>query len=171
MKPGRKWLSGPILAASFCVATAVSPEETDPFAMTEDDEIAMQQCHEAVRDVRQSGGTARLEDCIGTVSGPCLEVPANQTTIGMVACIARETEWWDGQLNTVYGMLRETLSEKARAEVRDIQRLWIKYKDVKCAFPSTFYEGGTIARPIAADCVLQMTAQRAIELADWLESP
>jgi len=141
----------------------------DPFTMTEGDEIQMQKCHEAVRDMRASGEEASLNDCIGTIATPCLDREENQTTVGMVGCTSRELQWWDGQLNILYGTLRGNLSSEGSEALRDIQRAWIKYKDAKCAFPRIFFEGGTMAQPIAADCVMRMTAERAIEIGEWLD--
>lgn len=156
-----------------CVVLAVTGATValadDPFKMTEGDEIQMQNCHEAVRDMRASGEEASLKDCIGTVANPCLDNEENQTTVGMVACASREQQWWDGQLNILYGALRGNLSSKGSDALRDIQRTWIKYKDAKCAFPQVFFEGGTMAQPIAADCVMRMTAERAIEIGEWLD--
>lgn len=151
------------------VGGAIGARADDPSRMTDGDEIQMQKCHEAVRDLRASGDEASLEDCIGTVADPCLDNEENQTTVGMVACASREAQWWDGQLNIVYGALRGNLSPEGSDALRDIQRAWIKYKDAKCAFPHAFFEGGTMAQPIAADCAMRMTAERAIEIGEWLD--
>lgn len=153
----------------LAVAGTTGANADDAFKMTPDDEIMMQQCHEAVRDIRSSGEPASLNDCIGTVANPCLEDEKNHSTLGMVSCAAREQQWWDGQLNILYGTLRANLSSDGSDALRDIQRAWIKYKDAKCAFPYKFFEGGTMAQPIAADCVMRMTAERAIEIGEWLD--
>ena len=97
-----------------------------------------------------------------------MESPDGQTTVGMVNCLAREAGWWDGLLNTVYSELRGRVSEQARLELREIQRQWIRYRDAKCAFPQTFFEGGTIAGPMSVECNMRTTAMRAIELREWL---
>ena len=161
-----------VIAAMFLVASmsaVAAAQNNDPFQTTEDDRIQMQQCQEAVRDIRASGKKASLRDCIGRVSDLCLEIPENQTTQGMVACVMREQQWWDGQLNFFYGALRQTLSPEAKTGLRDIQRAWIKYKDLKCGFAHVFFEGGTMAQPIGAGCLLRTTAERTIELSSWLE--
>ena len=46
----------------------------------------------------------------------------------------------------------------------DAQRLWLQYRDANCQFYAD-PDGGTAAGVAAADCVLQMTAGRARELA------
>ncbi|MFC2749686.1 MAG: lysozyme inhibitor LprI family protein [Campylobacter sp.] len=47
-------------------------------------------------------------------------------------------------------------------KVKDIQRKWVAYKEAKCAF---YPQQGSIHRLDAADCYLQMTKERATELA------
>lgn len=161
-----------MIALSYLVFVAVSPataQGDDPFAITANDEAQMQQCFEAVRDLRTSGDKADQRDCIGVISDPCLDVAGNQTTLGMVGCIMREHHWWDARLNNVYGDLRIVLSGKTKSELRDIQRIWIRYKDAKCGFGQTFFEGGSMAKPIAADCLLRSTAERAIDLSQWID--
>lgn len=108
-------------------------------------------------------GTA-MTRCIGVVSGPCLDRPENASTLGMVTCVRRETAVWDGLLNAAYQESMRRLDEKPRAELRQIQRLWIKWRDAKCAFPYALYEGGTMAQPVSANCIMDTTARRAIEL-------
>lgn len=76
----------------------------------------------------------------------------------------RETVIWDEMLNRAYGELRASLSKEGAAKLKSMQRLWIKWRDVKCEMPYLIYEGGTIASPVAAQCVLRATAIRAIEL-------
>ena len=56
----------------------------------------------------------------------------------------------------------------AETNLRDIQRLWIKYRDAKCGFVESVYGSGTMIVPLTADCRMRETANRAIELAEWL---
>ena len=108
--------------------------------------------------------------CIGKLANPCLERPENASTIAMYECIRKETVLWDNMLNAEYKQLRGLLeSERKRIALRDVQRLWIKYRDADCGLARVFYDGGTISTPIAANCVLYKTARRAIEILVWRE--
>jgi uncharacterized protein YecT (DUF1311 family) len=136
------------------------------------DETEIQTCIEGVREYNagaEAGQEASRDECIGTVAGPCLETDDGMTTIGMVACYGRELAVWDAMLNMSYGALKDDLSPEAFAALRDTQVKWIAFRDAKCAWPSVLFEGGSIARPIGADCLNRTTAQRANELADYLD--
>lgn len=105
--------------------------------------------------------------CVGRVSDPCLESDAGQSTVGMVECTDRETKVWDAMLNDEYGRLLALLKGKAADEVRDAQRIWITLRDADCKVPYELFEGGTMAQPIAANCNLTHTADRAIQVRAW----
>jgi uncharacterized protein YecT (DUF1311 family) len=105
--------------------------------------------------------------CIGRVSDPCLEQPGGQTTVGMVECTDRETKVWDDLLNAEYKRLLGVLGDKAQASVRAAERAWIAARDADCSVPYDIFEGGTIAQPIAASCILSHTAMRALQLRNW----
>ena len=85
----------------------------------------------------------------------------------MVDCIYRETKVWDDLLNAEYKRLLAVLGDKAQASVRTSERAWIAARDADCSVPYDIYEGGTMAQPIAANCVLSQTAMRALQLRDW----
>ncbi|TCP11261.1 uncharacterized protein YecT (DUF1311 family) [Crenobacter luteus] len=92
----------------------------------------------------------------------CME-RAGGVTQAMIECIGEELDRQDARLNRVY---RERLSELVparRALLQSVQRQWLRYRDANCGF---YYDpdGGSIARVLAADCRLRMTAERADEL-------
>ncbi len=41
---------------------------------------------------------------------------------------------------------------------------WITYRDRKCAYFQIHYSGGSMARWLGAQCMMDTTARRAIEL-------
>lgn len=136
------------------------------------DEASVQSCLEGVRDSNASdpdGKQASRDTCIGTVANTCLDEPQAQSTMDMVACYARETAVWDAMLNARYSALEDELGAESFKALRDTQRKWIAYRDAKCGLPYHFFEGGSIARPIAADCLNVETARRTNELGDYLD--
>lgn len=103
------------------------------------------------------------EQCMGLHAEACMEATDGQTTYGMVTCLSEETAAWDDVLNREYKALSAALDEEQREALRDVQRIWIDFRDADCAFPHIFVRG-SLARPWGADCVLQHTARRAVEL-------
>ncbi len=99
--------------------------------------------------------------CIGQFSAACLKHPENQTTVGMERCYHDEYRAWDVLLNRHF---RDRARGAGGDELRQVQRAWITYRDRKCAFFRVHYAGGSMARWLAAQCMMDTTARRAIEL-------
>lgn len=108
----------------------------------------------------------KLEDCIGVAADPCMDSPEGSTTVGMTQCLARETAWWDSQLNARYAELRTTLDVESFAELRGAQRAWIAFRDADCSFRYAYWREGTIRSLFYGSCMLDLTAKRAIDLED-----
>jgi uncharacterized protein YecT (DUF1311 family) len=108
--------------------------------------------------------------CVGRVADPCLDEPAGQSTFGMVECARREAKIWDDMLNDEYVRLMGHLNEKAADNVRNAQRAWIEMRDADCRVPYDLFDGGTMAQPIAARCMLDRTAIRALQIRFWRET-
>ena len=86
-------------------------------------------------------------------------------TAEMHACISAEHTRQDQQLNRNCQVLMAELTPARKKQLQTAQRLWLQYRDANCHFYAD-PDGGTAAGIAAADCVLQMTASRARELAD-----
>lgn len=158
----------PVLVIPF-LACLSAPASADDGTPTDADRRAIARCLDKVAQQQADGETAERNDCIGTVSAPCLDKPENYTTVGQIDCASREASVWDEMLNKNYAELKKALDGKAFAAVREAQRKWIAFRDADCAVPQTMFEGGSIAGPISADCDLQLTARRANALADYLD--
>lgn len=87
-------------------------------------------------------------------------------TVNILNCIDAETRKQDKKLNTMYQNVMKSLSNKRKEQLKKTQQLWIKYRDANCDF---YYEpdGGTMASISGANCVMDMTTQRAKELEDF----
>ena len=86
----------------------------------------------------------------------------DSSTAGMVGCIKAEFAVQDKILNENYKKAMSVLNDENKKILKDIQRKWVAYKEAKCAF---YPQQGSIHRLDAADCYLQMTKERATELA------
>ena len=121
-----------------------------------------------LKDKRQA---QQPEDgCIFSNVDVCMEKPSGHTTLGQRLCNARESAIWDELLNDRYKRLRAAVSKPGAKKLRNIQRSWISWRKAKCEMPYILFEGGTLAGPLAAGCVLKATAVRAIELGTALSS-
>jgi uncharacterized protein YecT (DUF1311 family) len=107
--------------------------------------------------------------CIGRVADPCLAKPENQSTHDMLACIGRETKIWDDLLNAEYQRLLGAVEGKAKDDIVKAQRQWIGQRDLDCAIPYALFDGGTMAQPIGANCVLAQIANRMMQVRSWRE--
>ncbi|MEF2549103.1 lysozyme inhibitor LprI family protein [Aurantimonas sp. E1-2-R+4] len=114
--------------------------------------------------------------CIGTVANPCQGALGGASTIGIDTCLGRETAAWDTLLNKSYKIAvasAETMDKRlvsdgiyepgVAAALVKAQRAWIAYRDAECDRRYELFKEGTIRTNIASDCLLELTAQRAIE--------
>lgn len=84
-------------------------------------------------------------------------------TFAMVDCINAELKVQDARLNSAYKKLGAKLTPERKIQLRDVQRIWIRYRDANCAFHAD-PEGGSLARIAGSHCFLQETTLRAQEL-------
>jgi len=160
------------LILTLCLALAAPAGAAEPAYLPQDAE-QLQNCFEAVTDINldeDNAETPAYRDCIGVASTACQEEPDGQTTIGMVACSARERAWWDEMLNHNYATLQDALDAETFEALRLAQRNWIAFRDTECSFQYTYWREGTIRSLYGASCQLQMTAERALalgEVIDW----
>jgi uncharacterized protein YecT (DUF1311 family) len=121
-------------------------------------------------------GAARPLDCVGATVEACVARPGGDTTVGIVDCIAAETAAWDSLLNEAYRAAM-TASRTAdatgdvvapaltrEATLRDAQRAWIAFRDAECRSRYAAWGRGTMRQIAGANCVMEETAERAIEL-------
>ncbi|MEM6620274.1 MAG: lysozyme inhibitor LprI family protein [Pseudomonadota bacterium] len=115
--------------------------------------------------------------CIGRAAERCMEnTPGGQSTVGIVACLDAERQWWDARLNAAYADAR---THAARMDVanqlptgvtptptllRDMQRTWITFRDQKCGYEVALWGPGTGAGPAGVRCLMITTAEQAIFL-------
>lgn len=115
--------------------------------------------------------------CIGTAAEICMEVSdGGFSTVGMVACISRELDYWDARLNDSYQALRarhraddaDTANipgiPSMELALRDMQRAWIPFRDATCDYERSLWGGGTGGGPATAGCRMRLTGQQALYL-------
>lgn len=127
-----------------------------------DDAQVISSCLKSAFDENKDART-----CVGLVANACLDKPENQSTHAMVACNDRETNIWDGLLNAEYQRLLGVVEGKAKDDIVKAQRQWIGLRDMDCSVPYALFEGGTMAQPIGASCIMENTAERMLQVRAW----
>ena len=81
------------------------------------------------------------------------------STLAMRDCYASAHDAWEDILTAEYRLRLQNVGNQER--LREIQRAWVKYRDLKCAYSgNSLGSAGIIAR---TSCAARMAKQRAIE--------
>lgn len=85
---------------------------------------------------------------------------------GLNQCAGDAYKKADAALNATYKQVMARLkdSEAAAKSLVAAQRAWIAYRDAECDFMSSGVEGGSARPMIVAQCLEQLTTQRADDL-------
>jgi uncharacterized protein YecT (DUF1311 family) len=92
-----------------------------------------------------------------------------ETTVEMKYCANKELEEVTKKLNVTYNSYRKLLEPKQQKDLRAVQLAWIKYKDLRCDFEYSFFEGGTMAGLVGTSCLTNITKQRLKEFEEALK--
>ncbi|GAM97502.1 hypothetical protein U91I_01128 [alpha proteobacterium U9-1i] len=105
--------------------------------------------------------------CIGAITARCgddMGEAGASSTGGMVSCTSREHSAWVGILQESASTLRARESAAQVAALDRALAIGEQWTEARCSYDALFYEGGSLARVLAAQCVRDTTAQRAIDL-------
>lgn len=92
---------------------------------------------------------------------PCADA---QTQAEMNICWGKEYKAADARLNQVYRQLVAKLDDEEKAQLKNAQTAWLKYRDANCDFVADQYKGGSIRPMIDAICLADVTNNRTKEL-------
>ena len=112
-----------------------------------------------------SAGIHAADDGYSETYTTCMD-ESGGVTANMLNCMGSETEQQDARLNQNYKASMQALTPAQQTQLRDAQRLWIKFRDADCDLLGSL-TGGTIDSVNSASCFLDMTKKRADDLA-WL---
>lgn len=93
----------------------------------------------------------------------------SQTQTEMNQATSAEYKKADKELNLVYGQLVKKMDATQKAGLIEVEKAWIKYRDLQCKFAAQKYEGGSIYSSIFDSAMTTMTKQRVEELKLLLE--
>lgn len=91
----------------------------------------------------------------------CLEA-ASGVTPDIQDCIDREYEYQYDRLSKAYQLLLSRLDNGKKLELEEEQKKWLSMRDAECGLDAE--AGGQGQRLEANDCILEVTAKRAVEL-------
>src|SRR5262249_24609157 len=120
-------------------------------------------------------GAAKLsafatESCIGVLATACLQAAGEMAADGQYSdCYDREARVWDMRLNAAYRAAQGQMEKEAPYKLQRVERTWIAWRDARCKQPwATFH--GSMAAPMEAYCMLDLTARQALWMEVWLEN-
>jgi uncharacterized protein YecT (DUF1311 family) len=97
---------------------------------------------------------------------PCADA---QSQAEMNICWGKEYKAADATLNQVYGQLTRKLDDADRAQLKQVEAAWLKYRDANCEFVADQYKGGSIRPMIEAMCLADTTRNRTTELRNQIK--
>ena len=88
------------------------------------------------------------------------------STAAMEDCNDKALRDWEIELNDNYKKLLDdpTKDDKQRTSLKQIQRLWLKYRENNCKYYASIYSEGTLSPIMYGNCMAKMTKDRADEL-------
>lgn len=121
----------------------------------------------AIAVITLSTGAHAAGDGYSTTFTACMD-ESSGVTVNMLDCMGSVNEQQNVRLNQNYKAAMQALTQAQQTQLRDAQRMWIRFRDTDCALLSNL-TGGTIDSINSASCFLDMTKKRANDLARLAE--
>lgn len=86
-------------------------------------------------------------------------------------CSGKDAEREDALLNKNYKELMGKVDAKEKAQIKNVQLAWIKFRDLQCTYEADRYQGGSMQPMVYSSCLYQMTKQRNKDLNDMINDP
>jgi uncharacterized protein YecT (DUF1311 family) len=102
----------------------------------------------------------------GQKTKPCADAI---TQADMNICWGNEYKKADAALNKTYQQLAAKLDDDEKAQLKNAETAWLKYRDANCEFVADQYKGGSIRPMIAAICLADVTNNRTAELKNQIK--
>ena len=118
---------------------------------------------EACLAKQSKSANAKPAACIGLIKSKCDGQISAGGEAAHATCSDNETAAWDVLLNKKWAELSANMEEKRFAALKAVQKLWLSYRDAKCAFLETD-ETSMMGYMNAADCRMDETSRRVLEL-------
>ena len=161
-----------LVFACIAIAIAVSATDARALPLLSKAQIAKAAKRiDACLDKQVQARHGRTSSCIGIIKGPCDDAITAGGEAAHATCSDNETAAWDVLLNDVWRDLPDHLGAERFAALKNVQKLWLAYRDANCAFLNNLQDPSAWGLMLAADCTLDETARRTIELRAILADP
>jgi len=117
----------------------------------------------ACLDKQASTHNPKPASCQGLIKSPCDDAIEAGGEAAHATCSDNETAAWDVLLNRQWADLSAGMEQEKFIALKAVQKLWLSYRDAKCAFLAKDDES-MMGYMVAADCRLDETARRTLEL-------
>lgn len=111
---------------------------------------------------RAGAQLSQLQKCKGAEAGLCSQTDAGSTTAGSMLCWQGEGAVWRGLMERAIERARAGASPARAQALAHSQERWLAWRESECRYQALYFEGGSLARVLAAHCVADLTADRAI---------
>lgn len=148
---------GLVLALMLPLSSAHGQEESDTGTVEAGTKV--RQCLDAVG---KAGSDPRA--CVGVMADACLEQPQNSEPDASEACIVGETGIWQELLQSRFEEARKALPDESATRLEEVQASWATYRDQLCEIGTVIYSDQALVAVWRANCLLEETGRRAIEL-------
>lgn len=98
----------------------------------------------------------------------CLDASGG-VTVEMLDCAAVELALLDTRLNGHYREAMDVLPAEQRSALRDLQRVWMRYRDLDCSFLNGQALAGTSGLLLQRSCLVEKTRERAAAMKEIAE--
>jgi hypothetical protein len=128
--------------------------------------VSAQDSQDSVIEVclAEAAGPDARRACVGRHANACTQAPGGDTTVGMVQCATAETRQWEAVRDRQIAALRARETETQRALLEAALAEHARWAQANCGYEASRYEGGTLARVIAATCMRDETAELTLSL-------
>jgi len=97
---------------------------------------------------------------------PCADA---QSQAEMNICAGKAYEAADAELNQVYKKLSSMVDDEEKAQLKEAENAWIKYRDLNCDFVADQYKGGSIRPMVHGNCLADVTRNRTKEIKSQIQ--
>lgn len=144
----------------FCCVLALSGCQTAHSAQAEASNRPIEACLSAAGQDH-----AAQRACVGALTNACIESDDSMaSTAGMVMCAQGERSQWAALGQSYAATLRARESETQNALLDAMIAAQPQWAQTRCAYAASYYEGGSLARYLAAACMRDAEAELALEL-------
>jgi len=103
--------------------------------------------------------------CIGRVATWCVEnTPGGETTVGIIQCVHSEQMQWENVRAAEVAKMRAQETPSQVALLNQAITEQARWTEARCAYEASIYEGGSLSRVIAAQCLRNAAAEHALYL-------